>query len=170
MCIEAVKDKLCMLLFVPDHFWTQEMCNEIMRIMPNLFHPILNRFKTQSMCKKAVEVDPSFLQLVPDRFKTQEMCDQAIKEDFSPLQFVTDWFVTREGTWMWFDDYYDDDGDHWDNDGEDEFFEWFEGYKKRKAQKTSIKEELLLIAWHPSRYWDCCMSEDEKQETEKLWV
>ena len=27
-------------------------------------------------------------------------------------------------------------------------------YEKCKAQKTSTKEELLLIAWHPSRWWD----------------
>ena len=41
--------------------------------------------------------------------------------------------------------------------------------KKRKAEKVNIKEELLPIAWHPSRYWNWCMSEDEKKETEKLW-
>ena len=77
---------------------------------------------------------------------------------------------------MWYDDYYDDDDDdggHWDDDNdEDKFFEWYDGYKKRKAQKAKIKEELLPIAWHPSRYWDWCMSEDEKKkkkEIEKLW-
>ena len=70
-----------------------------------------------------------------------------------------------------YDDYYDDDGDHWDNDDvEDKFFKWYENYKKRKAQKASIKEELASIAWHPSRHLEWCMSEDEKQETEKLWV
>ena len=37
------------------------------------------------------------------------------------------------------------------------------------AQKAQIKKELIPIAWHPSRHWDWCMSEDEKQETEKLW-
>ena len=47
-------------------------------------------------------------------------------------------------------------------------FKCYDGYQKRKAQKASIKEELMDIAWHPSRYWDWCMSEDEKQETEKL--
>ena len=47
---------------------------------------------------------------------------------------------------------------------------WYDGYKKRKAQKAKIKEELLPITWHPSRYWDWCMSEDEKKETEKLWA
>ena len=33
---------------------------------------------------------------------------------------------------------------------------------KKKAQKTSIKEELIPIAWHPDRVMDWCMSEDEK--------
>ena len=41
--------------------------------------------------------------------------------------------------------------------------------KKRKAQKAKIKEELLPIAWHPLRWWDWCVPEDEKRETEKLW-
>ena len=48
-------------------------------------------------------------------------------------------------------------------------YEWYSGYKKQKAQKVSIKEELLPVAWHPSRYWDWWMSEDEKQQIEKLW-
>ena len=44
----------------------------------------------------------------------------------------------------------------------DNFFKWYEGYKKRNAQKASIKK-LLPIAWHPSRYWDWCMSEEDKK-------
>ena len=97
------------------------------------------------------------------------MCDKAVKEDSFSCQFVSDWFVTREWMWMWYDDYYD--GDHWDNnDDEDKFFEWYDGYQKWKAQKANIREELLPIAWHPSRYWDWCMSEDEKQEKGKLWA
>ena len=49
--------------------------------------------------------------------------------------------------WIWYDDdYYYDDGNHWDNDDdENKFFEWYNGYKKRKAQKANIKEELLPI-------------------------
>ena len=38
-----------------------------------------------------------------------------------------------------------------------------------KAQKTSIKKELMPIAWHPSRWWDWCIPGDEKKEPEKLW-
>ena len=85
------------------------------------------------------------------------MCDKAIKDDSYSLQFIPDWFVTQQQLDVWFDDnywYYDDD-----------ITEWYEGYKKSKAQKLSIKEELLPIAWHSSRWWDWCVPEDEK----RLW-
>ena len=93
-------------------------------------------------------------------------------DDSSSLQYVPDWFVTRKWIDMSYDDYYDDDDHHWDDDDNDEekSSEWYDGCEACKAQKASIKEELMPIAWHPSRYWDWCMSEDEKRETEKLWA
>ena len=42
--------------------------------------------------------------------------------------------------------------------------------KLKKAQKGSTKKELLPVVWHPSRWWDWCVSEDEKKETEKIWA
>ena len=113
------------------------------------------------------------------------MCDKVVKDDPSFLQFVPNWFFTKEWIDMWYDDdrgksfeWYDDDKDNFfelyddDNDDDDKYnlFEWCNWYKNQKAQKSSIKDELVPIAWHPSRYWDWCMSEDEKQETEKLWT
>ena len=44
---------------------------------------------------------------------------------------------------------------------DDEPIEWFKKYKKLKAQKASIKEELLPTAWHLDRVKDWCISEDE---------
>ena len=76
------------------------------------------------------------------------------------MQYDPDYFVTQQQIKMWHDDKFFKSYDA----------EWYEGYQKRKAQEASIKEELLLIAWHPSMYWDWCMSEDEKKETEKLWT
>ena len=35
-----------------------------------------------------------------------------------------------------------------------------------KKQKK-IKEELIPIAWHPSRWWDWCVPEHEKKQTKK---
>ena len=97
----------------------------------------------------------SILIEVYDHFKTQVICDTAVKDDSFSLQFVPDWYVTRVWVDMWHDNDYDEDGD--------KFFEWHEGYKKRKTQKASIKEDPLPIAWHPSRYWDWCGPEDEKK-------
>ena len=37
------------------------------------------------------------------------------------------------------------------------------------AQKASRKKELMRVAWHPSRWWDWCASEDGKRETEKFF-
>ena len=78
------------------------------------------------------------------------------------LQFVPDWFVTQEKVGLW------DDDDDYCND--DKHIEWYHGYKKFKAQKVKIIDELMPIAWYPSRYWDWCISEDEKRDTEALWA
>ena len=128
------------------------------------------------MCIKAVEIDPSFLQLVPDHLKMQYMCNEAVRDDSSSLQFVPDWFITQQQIDLWYDDkcfeWYDDGKDkfvEFTDDG-DNFFDWHDGYQKRKAQKAQKREELLPIAWHPSRHWDWFMSEDDKKEIGKLWA
>ena len=74
------------------------------------------------------------------------MCDNVVRRDRYSLQFVPDGFVTQEQTKIW-----DDDDDYYDDD---ETIEWCNGYKKRKAQKAPIKEELLPIAWHPNHVMD----------------
>ena len=94
------------------------------------------------------------LEDVPDHFKTQKMCDAVVMEDLLLLRYVPDQFVTQQQVKL----------------RDDKLTGWYEGYQKRKAQKAKIKEELVPIAWHPLRYWDWCMSEDEKRETEKLWA
>ena len=76
------------------------------------------------MCKKAVDDSPWLLQYVPDQYKTKEMYDNTVKDNPFSMQFGPDCFVTREWMWMCYDDYYDDDGDHWDDDDEDKFFEF----------------------------------------------
>ena len=147
----------CWIIVAPGHLKTQEMCNEIMSINPLSLVYAPDRFKTKEMCIKAIEVGPWELYIVPDHLKTQEMCDKAGKDDFLSLQYVPDWFVTHGQVKIWHDDseYHDDD--------DDEVIEWYDGYKKRKAQKAKIKEELLPIAWHPDRVMDWCMSDDEKR-------
>ena len=145
------------------------MCIEAVEVFPWQLKHVPDNFKTQDKCNEVVHGDPYLLQYVPYYLRTQETCDKAVRDDFSSLQFVLDWFVVRKWVDMWHDDYCDDDGDQWDDDdNEDKFLEWYDGYKKRKAQKAKIREELLPIVWHPSRWWDWCVPEDETRQTEKL--
>ena len=69
------------------------------------------------------------------------------------MQFVSDWFVSQQQLDVWYDD------DYWYHN--DEVIEWYDEYKKRKAQKTKIKEELMPIAWYLDRVMDWCMSENK---------
>ena len=82
------------------------------------------------------------------------MCIRAPEACPWSLEYIPDWYVTEQQIQLWHDDkyYYNDD----------RLIKWYDGYKNRKTQKAQIKEELLPTAWHPSRYWDWCMSEDEK--------
>ena len=114
------------------------MCNEAVEIDPFTLWHVPDQYKTQKMSDKAVEEDPGLLWPVPDQYKTQEICDKTVDEDPGLLEYVPDWFVLQQqiGPCGDDDDYYDDD----------KLIEWYDGCKKRKAQKASIKDELMPIA------------------------
>ena len=78
-----------------------------------------------------------WLKYVLDSFKAQDMCDKAVARSIFLLKFVTDWFVTQQQVKLWHD--------YCDND---RLIEWYDGYKKRKAQKEKIKEECPLLGIH----------------------
>ena len=145
---------------VPDHFKTQEICIKAVEVDPCLLEDVPDHLKTQEICNEAVSIYPYLLEHVPDYLKTQEMCDKAFWKSTFSLQYVPDWFVTQQQLKLWhdYDDYCNDD----------KLIEWYEGHKKRKAKKAKIKAELMPIAWYPSRWWDWCVNDDQKKETEKL--
>ena len=113
------------------------MCSEAMRINPAAFFLIPDQFKTYGMCIKTLETDPWQLHDVPDHFKMQDMCDNAVRNDSFSLQFVPDWFLTQQQIKIWHDD----------NDYciDNEVIQWYDDYQKRKAQKVSIKDELIFF-------------------------
>ena len=43
-------------------------------------------------------------------------------------------------------------------------FKWCKEFKK------DISKELIFAAWHPTRWWDWCMPEDEKKEVNLLFI
>ena len=42
--------------------------------------------------------------------------------------------------------------------------------KNVKHLKKESNEELMPVAWHPNRWWDCCLSEDEKKEIDPVLI
>ena len=40
--------------------------------------------------------------------------------------------------------------------------------KQHKLCKKEISKELMLLGWHPTRWWDWCLSEDEKNNNNNL--
>ena len=88
------------------------------------------------------------------------MCQKSVDRYLYLLRYVPDWFVTDQQINICHDN------DEYCNNNK--LIQWYDGYKKRRAQKASIKEKLLPITWHQSRWRDCCVSEDEKQGIEKL--
>ena len=153
----AVEENPWCLKYVPDHLRTKKMCIKAVKNEAEALEHIPEHFKTREMCIKTVEREAESLEHVLDLFKTGEMCKRTIEADLYTLVFCPDWFITQGQTKSWHDDDYDDEAP-----------EWYDGYKKRKAQKVKIKGELLPTAWHPSRWWDWCVPNDEKQRTEKI--
>ena len=47
---------------------------------------------------------------------------------------------------------------------------WHIKFEKRKALKKEINEELMPTARHPNRWWNFCVSEDEKKEIEPIFT
>ena len=107
------------------------------------------------MCEKAIEDDPDTPEFVPDHLNTQKMSKEAVEKYLYNLIFVSDRFVTQEQVKLWHDD-----ASYCNNDKP---IGWYDGHQKRKAEKAKIKEELMPITWHPSRWWVWCVPEDEKK-------
>ena len=64
--------------------------------------------------------------------------------------------MTQQQIKIWHDDYHYCNGNR--------LIKWYDGYQKRNAQKAKIKEELLPIAWHLSKWWDWYVPEDEEKK------
>ena len=141
-----------MLVWVPDQYKTQEMCNEAVQRAAWVLVWVPYQYKTQEMCNEAVQSDPWVLEHVLDWLVTQEICNEAVQSEPEVLEYVPDWFVTLQK--MWYEEF------------DDVLITWCDAYIKRKAQKAKIKEELMPIAWHPDRWWNWCVPEHEKKELE----
>ena len=130
----------------------------------------LDRYKTQEMCDKAVDDFLPKLKFLPDCFVTDKMIKKlynALFADDDILFFDEDsGIVTFSSTEMGILS-----GDHNNiNLYDTNFYEddpktiihgrllaWHNTFKQHKAFKNEISKELMLVTWHPIRWWDWCM-------------
>ena len=47
---------------------------------------------------------------------------------------------------------------------------WRTKFEKSKGLKKELNKELMLVVWHPNRWWDWCVSEDGKKETDPMFI
>ena len=127
--------------FIPDNLKTQSKCKKVVENNPCELIDVQEHLKTKDMWEKVVEKTPCLLWFVPDCFKTKKMCEKVVGERLGLLRDVTDWIITQQQLNIWCD------GDNHRND--DERIKWYKRYQKRRAQKASIKEQILSFAWDP---------------------
>ena len=66
---------------IPEHFKTQEICNDTVAKFLYALRYFPHHLKTQEMCNQAARNNPAVFLIVPERFKTQELCVKALEVD-----------------------------------------------------------------------------------------
>ena len=152
------------------------MCERINSEIPFSLRYVLDQYKTQQMCIKAVDDCLAALKLAPDRFVPRKM----IKKLF-PVSYVDEniLYLNEDSSNVEFN--YNEtsicnidlnciklDDNNFDEDDPDTIIHvgLLAGnikFEKRKAFKKELNEELMPVGWHPERWWDWCMSENEKK-------
>ena len=157
------------LEFIPIHCKTQEMCIKALEKAPLMLWCVPDHLNIRAMCERAVEKYTLALEYVPDHLKTKKMRERVVEKYPWALEYVPDWFVKCEELNLWHDYLYHNNDRFvcFYHNKYDRFIKWCNGYQKRKAQKAKIKEELMPIAWHASRWWDWCVPENKKKKRQK---
>ena len=135
------------------------------------------------MCDKAVHDCLAAIRFVPDWFLTSKM----IKKLFTDL--YTDEYIVyfNEDSSNVVFNYNEMDivnidfkcfnlhNNNFDKDDPDtithvRLLDWHIKFEKRKALKKELNEGLMPVAWHQIRWWDWCMSENEKKEIDPMFI
>ena len=48
--------------------------------------------------------------------------------------------------------------------------DWQVKFEKHRELQKVINEELMPVAWHSERWWDFCVSEEEKKEVDPIFI
>ena len=78
------------LEFLPEHFKTQEICNEVVKADPYTLQYVPDNLKTHEMFISAVEKYLYSLRLILDHLRTKMMCERVVEEEPDTLEFIPD--------------------------------------------------------------------------------
>ena len=94
-------------------------------------------------------------------------------ENFSKVIFVTSQMGIL-GVDIWCKINVDDDNNFYTDDPDTAIYvrllAWRNKFQKRKALKKKIDEELVSVAWHPTRWRNWCLPEDLTKEIESIFT
>ena len=137
-----------------------------------------DKCKTQIMCNNAVDDSLAVLRLVPNWFVTTELfiamyADENIlcfNEDSGHDAFFFNYMgiLNIDFNNIKFDNNFDEDDPH--TIILVRILAWHIKSKKREALKKGISEEIMWIAWDRERWWNFCVSEDEKKDIEPIFT
>ena len=143
MCEDVVWRVLYYVQFIPDNLSTQNKCEKVVEINPWALIDVQKHLKTKDMCERVVEKTPCLLWFVPDCFKTKKICEKVVGERLGLLRDVSDWIITQQQLRIWCDNI------KYNHCNDNELSKSYKRFQKRKAQKASIKGQILSIAWDP---------------------
>ena len=154
------------------------MCDRVITAGPFSLRYIPDQ-QTQQMCDKAVDDYLAALTFVPDWFVTNKMIKllfTALYPDENILYFNEDSsnvVFNCNGMGILNIDFNNTnlDDTNYDEDDPILFFlpDFWLGTLNLKNAKH-MNEELMLIVWHSNRWWDFCMSEDEKKRIDPMFI
>ena len=163
---------------ISNQYKTQSMCNSIMSNDHFSMRYVPDQYKIQPVCDIAVDDCLAALKFVAEwlvkskmikRFFTTLYADENIlyfNENPSNTVFNCNGvgILNIDLNNMNLDntDYEEDDSDTINYSYQT--LAWQIKFKKRKTLKEKISEELMPIAQHPKRWWDWCMSKNEKEK------
>ena len=163
-----------MFNYVSDRQKIQTMCDKAVSQYACMLTHCLDRYKTQKKCNEAVDDSLSALKSFLDWLVTSK----TIKELHSVLFTADDifFFDKVSGNATFSRDEISILGVYLNNikidvinfDKDDRetivYFwvvTWHNRLKQHNAFKKHISKELIIVAWHPKRWWDWSMPEDE---------
>ena len=182
MCDAVVSNDPTLIVYCPDKYITQRMCDKA--VDEDLFLIVYcpDKYVTQKMCDEIVDYSLTLLKLIPNWFVTSKMIIKpftALYADQNICYFNEDSgeaaFSCSEMGIVDIDLNNISLGDKFDEDDPDTIIlmrglAWHIKFRKREEHKKELREELIPVAWHPNRWWDWCMSEDEKNEIDPMFI